>query len=232
MTSSDDLSPPPSLPANGVEYGVGEFVGIIKTYKKGSKLRGHMISKMLPPEYSYLKRSRSTEYTVISKHEKGRIFDFSESWHDMGWPKIMSNDEVDLFTESVCKNPGEKNMREYVNDMLFQSGTKKGRLCASDMKFNPTTVNNYMALFANRGGTSLTKKSIAKTNARWTVEHSSIGTMALVIVVAPTHFYVVATKDTEWRQFLSTLPEDSKLLYNIWYLTFMVENQFVSGAHI
>ncbi len=59
VTSSNDLSPPPSLPANGVEYRVGEFVGIIKTYKKGSKFRGHMISKMLSSEYSYLKRSRS-----------------------------------------------------------------------------------------------------------------------------------------------------------------------------
>jgi hypothetical protein len=110
VTSSNDLSPPPSLPANGVEYGVGEFVIIIKTYKKGSKLRGHMISKVLLSEYSYLKRSRSTVYTVISEHEKGRIFDFAESWRDMGQPKIMSDDEVDLFTESVCKNPDEKNM--------------------------------------------------------------------------------------------------------------------------
>jgi hypothetical protein len=39
--------------------------------------------------------------------------------------------------------------------------------------------------------------------------------MALVIVVACTHFYVAANEDTEWRQFLSTLPEDSKLLYNM-----------------
>ncbi len=39
--------------------------------------------------------------------------------------------------------------------------------------------------------------------------------MAVVIVVATTHFYVVATRDTEWRQFLSTLPGDSKLLYNM-----------------
>ena len=31
VTSSDDLSPPPPIPANGVEYGVGEFLGIIKT---------------------------------------------------------------------------------------------------------------------------------------------------------------------------------------------------------
>ena len=61
----------------------------------------------------------------------------------------------------------------------------------------------------------MTDKSIAKTNASWTVEHSSIGTMALIIVVASTDLYVVADEDIEWRQFLSSLPEDSKLLYNM-----------------
>jgi hypothetical protein len=74
----------------------------------------------------------------------------------MGRPQIMNDDEVDLFTESVCKNPGEKNMRECAHDMLIESARKKGRLCASGMKCNPTTVNNYMALFATKGGISLT----------------------------------------------------------------------------
>ena len=72
--------------------------------------------------------------------------------------------------------------------MLIESARKKGRLCASDMKFNATTVNNYMALIANKGGISLTDKSIAKNNSRWTAEHSSIGTMALIIVLPPLIF--------------------------------------------
>ncbi len=127
-------------------------------------------------------------YYAIAKHEKGWIFDFAKAWRDMGRPKIMNDDEVDLFTESVCKNPGEKHMQEYVNNTLIQSAMKKGCLCASNMKFDPTTLNNYMALFANRGGISLTKKSIAKTNARWRVEHSSIGTMALIIMLQPLIF--------------------------------------------
>jgi hypothetical protein len=80
--------------------------------------------------------------------------------------------------------------------MLVESASKKGRLCGDDMKFNPTTINNYMALFANKGGISLTENSIAKTNACWTAEHSSIGTMALIIVVATRYFYVVANEDT------------------------------------
>jgi hypothetical protein len=41
-------------------------------------------------------------------------------------------------------------MKEYVNEMLIESARKKGRLCASDMTFNATTINNYMALFELR----------------------------------------------------------------------------------
>jgi hypothetical protein len=99
--------------------------------------------------------------------------------------------------------------------MLIESARKKGSLCASDMMFNATTINSHMALFANKGGISLTEKSIAKTNACWTAEHSSIGTMAIIIVVACTHFYVVASDDTEWHKFLNTLTDDSKVLYEM-----------------
>jgi hypothetical protein len=125
VASLDDSLPPPDLPANGVEYGVGEFLGIIQTCKRRSKQRGAMIIKMQSPEYNYLKRSRRSVYRVIAEHDQGRIFEFAKEWPDMGRPKIMNNDEVDLFTESVHKNPGEKNMRECVNDMLIESARKK-----------------------------------------------------------------------------------------------------------
>jgi hypothetical protein len=68
-TTEDSLHPPP-LPANGVEYGMGEFLGIIQTYKRHSKRRGAMLTKMLSPEYSYVKRSRRTVYCIIAEHEK------------------------------------------------------------------------------------------------------------------------------------------------------------------
>jgi hypothetical protein len=151
----------------------------------------------MSPQYSYLTWPQRAVYNVILKHEKGRMFDFSETWHDDGRPKIMNDDEVNLFVDSVRKNLGEKNLKEYMNNMLVESASKKGRLCGDHMKFNLTTINNYMALFANKGGISLTENSIVKTNARWTAEHSSIGTMALIIVVATTLFYVVANEDTE-----------------------------------
>jgi hypothetical protein len=44
MTTEDSLHPPP-LPANGVEYSMGEFLGIIQTYKRYSKRCGAMLTK-------------------------------------------------------------------------------------------------------------------------------------------------------------------------------------------
>jgi hypothetical protein len=95
---------------------------------------------------------------------------------------------------------------------MIESMTKKGLMCAPDMKFNMTSVDSYMTFLANKGGISLTKKSISKTSAHWTAKHSSIGTLALIIVVASTHFYVVANEDIEWQHLFNKLPEDSKLL--------------------
>jgi hypothetical protein len=215
VASPQDPLPPLTLPANEVEYGVGEFLGIIKLFPSRSKEHGVMIKKMMSPQYSYLKQLQSAVYNLIDEHVKGRTFDFTVTWHNNGRPQLMNDNEVNLFAETVLKNPGQKNMKEYVNDMLIKSARKTGCLCGNDMKFNPTTINNYMALFANKGGVSLTENSIAKTNTCWTAEHSSIGTMALIIVVATTHFYPVANKDTEWRKFLSTLLDESKLLYEM-----------------
>jgi hypothetical protein len=62
---------------------------------------------------------------------------------------------------------------------------------------------------------SLINKSNAKTNNRWTAEHSLIGSMSLLIVVALTHFYVVDDEDVEWRGILKQLSEEELMLYSM-----------------
>ena len=68
------------------------------------------------------------------------------------------------------------------------------------MQFSESTVDNYRALIATRGGIVLSDNSSPKTNNRWTAERSLIGAMSFAIVVAMTHFYPVAEEDVEWRQ--------------------------------
>ena len=107
VVSSDPL-PAPALPVNEKEYGTGEFLGIIKCYPKGSGERRGLINKMMSPEYQYIKRSLRAVYNLITDHEKGRMFDFNEPWCYGGKPQIMNDEDVECFTESVRKNPGEK----------------------------------------------------------------------------------------------------------------------------
>ncbi len=87
VASPHDQIPPPALPINGVEYGVGEFIGIIQLYRRRFKEWGGMIRKMMSPRYSYLMRSRRAVYNVILEHEKGRMFDFSGHGVIMVGPK-------------------------------------------------------------------------------------------------------------------------------------------------
>jgi hypothetical protein len=55
-----------------------------------------------------------------------------------------------------------------------------------------------------------------KTNARWTAEHSDIAAFALMVLIACTHFYVVAEDDAEWDQSVEELPYDIKEFYLSW----------------
>jgi hypothetical protein len=66
VVSSDPLPvPEPAFPVNGKEYGMGEFIGIIQCYPKGSGERRQMINKMMSPEYQYIKRSIRAVYNLI-----------------------------------------------------------------------------------------------------------------------------------------------------------------------
>jgi hypothetical protein len=107
VVSSDPL-PAPALPVNGKEYGTGEFLDIIKCYPEGSGAHHSMINKMMSPEYRYIKQSLRAMYNLSTDHEKGRMFDFNEPWRDSGKPQKMNDEDIECFTESVCKNPGEK----------------------------------------------------------------------------------------------------------------------------
>ena len=71
-----------------------------------------MINTMMSPEYQYIKRSIRAVYNLITDHEKGRMVDFNEPWRFVGKPQIMNDEDIECFTESVRKNPGEKNMKE------------------------------------------------------------------------------------------------------------------------
>ena len=79
-----------------------------------------------------------------------------------------------------------------------------------------TTTANYKALLSvlkNNDGLKLIGKSNPKTNARWTAEHSDIAVFALMVLIACTHFYVVAEDNADWDKSVEELPYDIKEFY-------------------
>ena len=207
------LPPTISLPEphQGDTYGVGEFLDIACQYKRGSKERRLVID--MARETKRVKRGKVTIYRTINAYEEGREqFQFNQPWKNNGRNPVLNDAKVDKCCKDIANDLGEKTMEEKVNDMLVQALREKGLRPPPGYQFNRTTISNYKAYFASKGIISLTDDSIDKTDARRTAEKSLISSMALLIVVALTHFYVAEVEDTEWREFITKLsPEDRKL---------------------
>ena len=204
-------------PKQGTVYGMGEFIDIITQYKKRSLARGNSFSRAQILKsmisHGYVPRSYVTASKVIRDHEQdGKVFDEFEPWHEHGRPPIMLEDEVNDLAVKITNNVGEKFLESDIAEELLGHMRKKGKLADGPHR---TTTANYKALLAlkNKDGLKLIGKSNPKTNARWTAEHSDIAAFALMVLIACTHFYVVAEDDAEWDQSVEELPYDIKEFY-------------------
>ena len=146
----------PPVPYKDGVYGIGEFLGHITKYRKGTRDRKEMINCMI--ELGYVTPSYVTACKIIKDHEeKGKVFEFASHWRETGRPKIMEDSEVDEMVRNIKSTVGKKNTKDIISKKLLEVMRKKGSL--SDT-VNPTTVNNYMAYTASKNGVSLIGKSI------------------------------------------------------------------------
>jgi hypothetical protein len=186
-------------PKQGTVYGLGEFIGIITQYEKKTRnsfSRARMLKSMI--SHGYVPRSYQTASKFIREHEEdGKVFAEFAPWLENGRPPIMLDHEVDELALKITNNVGEKFLESGIAEELLGHMRKRGKLADGPHR---TTTANYKALLAlkNKGGLKLIGKSNPKTNARWTAEHSDIAAFALMVLIACTHFYVVAEDDAEW----------------------------------
>ena len=212
--------PDPPMPVNGAEYGVGEFLQIVTSppYFKNSWRRGLMIKKIMSPQFGYVKRGKTAVYDTIKAFEhptNPKTYRFNEPWNNVGRKPFLTMAEVDECVASIKTTPSEKKMNDQIKVMLLKNMIKNGALPATNMKFNPTTIANYKALFAAKGGISLILESLAKCDNRWIQERSIIGSMALIVVVSMTHFYPVAEWDRVYNEYYSKLDAKNRLLHDM-----------------
>ena len=148
--------PTPPVPANGVEYGVGEFVKIVSVAKKGSRSRGNLINQIMVKKY--VNGKKANLYRVLSLAEGGRVFAADEPWGQVGRKPILSDEEVDKIAKELAKNPTEK----FTNELIKSYIQDKVGLCPG-MQFSDSTIDNYRVLIATRGGIVLSDNSNPKS---------------------------------------------------------------------
>ena len=200
----------PPMPLNGKVYGMGEFLSIIGEYRKGSNERGAMIRSI--QSHGYLKVQKTAIYRCISQYEKGRRFNLLAPWPEHGRPVYVNDEEAEVIAERIRNNVGEKNTHDIVAEFVLEIVKKKGIVCDT---INPRTIKNYMAYISTFPGVSLVDNSIPKTNNRWTAEHSDIAIIALMVVVAATHFYVVDEDDAKWNEYLDSVNNEDKEFFRM-----------------
>ena len=208
--------PPAPKPSNQVTkvYGVGEFIGIVTRYPKGSRMRGGMITQIL--DKGYVKRTQGTIRETLKQHEvHGKRFRFDEAWNHEGRKPLLDETDLGKCAKKLAAIFGEKNGTDEINDYLLQKLRENGGLPEGGKKWCRQTLANYAAYLAKRFNLCLTEGSIDKTNARYTAENSLIGAMAQLVIVAMTHFYVVEEEDPEWRAEVAQMDKADLLLYKL-----------------
>ena len=198
-------------PKKGTVYGLGEFIDIITQYKWKSVTRGRMMKSMI--SHGYVPRSYVTASKFIRAHEQdGKVFAEFDPWPENGRPPILNEDEVNDLALKITNNVGEKFLESGIEEKLIEHMRKKGNL-AADGPHRTTTANYKSYLATKNAELQLIGKSNPKTNARWTAEHSDMAAFALMVLIACTHFYVVAEDNADWDQSVEELPYDIKEFY-------------------
>ena len=209
------IVPDPPIPAGGKsEYGMGEFLQIINSHPK--EIRRRLILKMRRKDCKFVKAGESSIYRLLNAEKCGVRHAFDQPWYTSGRQPKIANSRIKLCAKKLSNIQGMKHMKDSVNEILVEEEKRNGGLPEAKKQMNPNTVNNYMAIFAQIDpNLTITDNSIAKTNARYTAENSLIQAINLLVVIAMTHFYIAEEEDLKWRQLLSEIPDEDKLLYRL-----------------
>ncbi|KAL7550652.1 hypothetical protein ACHAWF_013865 [Thalassiosira exigua] len=133
-------------------------------------------------EKGFVPVSDASVYRLYDAHERGVRFAFDQPWHATGRPLRIEDSRLKECAKQLANCQGRKELTTKVK--------RKGLMPETGKKINPTTINNYTALFVGMDKRlTITDQSIDKTNNRHTTENSLIEAMCFLCVIAMAHFY-------------------------------------------
>ena len=114
--------------------------------------------------------------------------------NQFGPPRLLNDIDINLLSYNLKKANGISIGDDESRDKIIENQkiAVEERLLVPimivDFKPSKMTLTNYWALVAHQSGVSITSKVIKKTPGRYTAENSLISAMALLCVVACTHY--------------------------------------------
>jgi hypothetical protein len=164
---------------------------------------------------------RSHMNKLLHKFLENPHIDLSRPWGLVGRDALLTQEDLAEVAVTLDRTGGSTMARDEIRNLI--STKRADRIRAAG--FVPidgvvveaciTTTSNYAALLAAQPSVSITKTAIKKTQTRYTAENSLISSMALVLVVAATHFTPTTEDISEQDKELERASEGAKKFYKM-----------------
>ena len=205
-------------PEDGLEYKPHELIKIANQTDKTisrNRLIKYLIENQLIPV------NCAAAYRLLQRHKEGDIV--RNEWRKVGRNKMMDDTEVQKIVEDLTLFSGKTISNEEIKEQLKQAQVKRiteqGRVSLTNDK-DPckATIINYKGLISSTNGVSMCTNTTSKTHTRYTTENSLIAAMALLCVIATTHYDVASNeKELEIKKLVrhNKVPEGVSLFYKL-----------------
>jgi len=213
----DDISIP--QPANGMEYTKSEAALILVKTDKGSKERALMMNKMIRLDWA--PTTPRTLQRLLSQLESGELV-LDTAWkgngHNGGGRKrALTTDGIDNLVSKW--NRGEAHGLDSISDAIIEERKDLIRRSGGvpvnvNESLGRTTISNYRTTIANHAGVSIVNKATGKSKTRVVAERSHRRLACFIGLVGSSHFITVPEEDTDIRDKLKTLDDDTRVMYD------------------
>ena len=208
-------------PLNKIEYSRTEIVSILSRLPKGSANRSNLINHFVQKKLVPI--SRDGIYKFMRKQEEGAVL--KEEWKLPGRHRLLTELDITTIKDDLKKRSGstisKREIATKIESIQQQKVIAQGRVPITKHDMNPCkgTLINYQCAIADSVGVSITTSIVPKTRTRYTAENSLISAMALVCVVAATHYDVSTEVQIEHEHVMNKVPlevpDGVKLLYRL-----------------
>ena len=208
-------------PLDKGEYTPAEIVSILSRMPKGSpnksKLIDHLVKEKLVPI------QRQGIYKLLKRHEEGVVC--KEEWKCAGRQKLLNEEDIVNISFDLNKCSGSTisttEIAKKIEVIQKENVIAQGRvpITKGDMRPCKGTLINYQAVIASMDNVSICTSVVPKTRTRYSAENSLISAMALVCVVAATHYDVCTEVQTEHERVMNMnpleVPPGVRMLYRM-----------------